>query len=512
MDSKYNYLFRFLMLVTIEILLCTIFIVSAKAEDIYIYQTSQGSDTGFDCSNAHSASWFNTTENWGVGVGKISEGDTIHLCGTISTGLVAQASGNVGNPITILFEPGAKLSKGSWNGKALAVDGRNYITIDGGSDGIIENTTNGTGGTSQAVRGISAENSNNITIKKLIIRNMYVRTSYTDTAMQWNEANGIYFNGSNVDIDNNTIHNCGAAAINGYLDGATNSRFHNNHLYNNAHNYVLSSFGARHGGKFYFYNNYVHDYSVWDSSGCAYHNSGIHAWGNGVGGIWPDVQEFWIYNNKFENPGVCRTAHIFLEGTTNNSPWTGSTGTAYIYNNVAIGTDIQAWSGSSHVFYNNTVMGGSIATDGGGSPVIKNNYISGAGTIQNGPFIVAIGASNPIIDYNVYANATGYNLWCWAAGACTGDFATYKSHVPYDVNSINRSGTPYNNGGVSQITGNPNSSSDVLRHGVNLSSTGFPEITTSLNGVPRYQTAPWDIGAMSLPGRLPLPPTNVQVR
>jgi len=474
---------------------------AAQAEEIYVAQNSTGGNTGTNCTNAHAISWLNTASNWATGTDKVSPGDTVHLCGTFTTTLTVQGSGTSGSPITILFEDGAKYSKGSWNGNALDVSGKNYITIDGGINGIIENTANGTAGTAEPVHGIYAVACNNLEIKNLTIRNMYVRTSTSDLRMAWNEANGIYYSGSNIRIHDNVIHDCGAAAIDNFQDGDTNCLFYNNNLYNNAHNCVLASGGDKKAGKFYFYNNHIHDYSNWDSSGCAYHNSALHVWGDDVGGLWSDIQEIWVYNNKFDNPGNCDTAHIFLEGgpqSGDRTPWTGTAGKAYVFNNLAIDSDLQVWVGSGHIISNNTVINGHIKTDGAGVPIIKNNYISGPGNSSDGaPFIDYIGAPNSEVDYNEYAYAHGYNLWCWSAGNCSGSFAAYLTHTSNDHHSIEHStwDNPPTTGGVDQITGVPASNSDVIDHGVNLTNLGIATLNSDLIGTARPQGSVWDIGA-----------------
>src|SRR5437763_1113012 len=75
---------------------------ACAAADIYITQNTSGGDSGANCANAHSASWFNSNA---------SGGNIYHLCGTF-TGTAGQnmlvaPAGSAGNTLTILFEPGA---------------------------------------------------------------------------------------------------------------------------------------------------------------------------------------------------------------------------------------------------------------------------------------------------------------------------------------------------------------------------------------------------------------------
>ena len=55
-----------------------------------------------------------------------------------------QGSGTSGNPITILFQPNAVMTSPAWpSSGAINVGGNGYITVDGGSNGIIQDTANG---------------------------------------------------------------------------------------------------------------------------------------------------------------------------------------------------------------------------------------------------------------------------------------------------------------------------------------------------------------------------------
>jgi hypothetical protein len=161
------------------------FVVATKASaaDFYIAQSQAGGNTGADCANAHAVSWFNTSGNWAnpKQAGKVGPGDTAHLCGTLTDTLTIQASGSAGSLITILFESGAKMSKPAWGtttSGAIYASGKNYIVVDGGTNGIIENTDNGTGLGNQIdsyfiyVTG----NPSQWEIKNLTLANMYLRT------------------------------------------------------------------------------------------------------------------------------------------------------------------------------------------------------------------------------------------------------------------------------------------------------------------------------------------------
>ena len=482
------------------IILLLLLTANASAEDIYITNATSGGDTGADCANAHSAAWFNTAGNWGGGAGEIDPGDTVHLCGTIATELVVQASGTEGNPITIYFEPDAKLSKGAWNTKAITAS-KDYIIIDGGTNGIIENFDNGTAGSytnQSAAWGIYGIPCNNCEIKNLTIQNLYVRTSTTDEAAVWNQVCGINMQGTEVLIHDNIIHDSAAAILYAYGNGNTNVKVYNNTMYHCSHNFVLASGGDVHGGDFYFYNNHVYDYSPWDHATCKYHSSGIHAYGTESGGLRPDIDNFYIYNNLFEQPGNCPSGHIYLEkDSVNNDRWTDSNGTAYIFNNIAIGSSILAYVGANHVLVNNTVIAGRLLTNTS-NPTIKNNYVSGTG-VQIADRLIDYWSATSVtpanIDYNIHAYAYGWNIFACPAGGEDNTWAEYMDNCPgSETHSYDHTawGTGGDVAGINQSNGRPEVGSDAIDHGVDLSGLGITALTSDRDGVARTT---WGIGA-----------------
>ncbi len=113
---------------------------------IYVAQNGAGSQSGeaelFEC--AHPLSWLNKESDWGSGAGKVAPGTTVELCGTFSEPVETKGSGSSGKPVTILFTAGAKIAKGGagcpGSGCLNVANESEYITINGGSDGVIENT------------------------------------------------------------------------------------------------------------------------------------------------------------------------------------------------------------------------------------------------------------------------------------------------------------------------------------------------------------------------------------
>jgi len=199
------------------------------AEDLYVGQSAAGGDDGSSCANQKAASWFNTSGSWGAGVGKISPGDTAHLCGTISTSLKVYGNGESGNEITIKFEDDAKLSQAACATYLLDLYGRSYIIVDGGTNGIIENTDNGDAlgsqvSSSYGIRGASA--THDIEIKNLTIQNLYVHTYGSEVGGGGLDIKGLAFftpGGSNISVHDCVINNTTEAFFHQNVAGVTNS-------------------------------------------------------------------------------------------------------------------------------------------------------------------------------------------------------------------------------------------------------------------------------------------------
>jgi hypothetical protein len=532
------------------------------------YYVSQNGGSGANCCSGETCqayTWFNTSGNYHAG-------DTINICGTMTQPLMFQATGTNGNPITLYFQPGAMISMPACPSSQLSpggcidTNGNTYLLIDGGTtcgwvnhasvacNGIIQSTLNGTSGgtcpggtcTTQAwANGIKAGGCTGCEIRNLLIQNMYVRTSYTDTAGDGFQESGIQATGSNLLIHNNTIHDCSNMIWDSFGNGDTNVQIYNNETYHGSHNFTLSATsGSSAGGNFYFHDNHTHfanndSYSPWDEASTNnYHKSAIHSWGTGSGSTWSSVSQFWIYNNLFDQPSIladtsagcstppCMSGWVFLEGNPQSgsyTPWNGATGTAYVFNNIAIGHMLMVANGTGHVMTNNTVANSPSATSwiSAGSPTnfpctatIENNYMSGSAAYQGGTFTPTnYSGSSYIFDYNLYANLWGYNLWDYTSA--TGNFTSYlaQSGNPWDAHSINDTGSsPYDAGGISQATGVPSAGADTIGKGTNLTplattlassctQTACTMATTAMKsdiaGTSRPSSGSWDIGAFS---------------
>jgi hypothetical protein len=294
------------------------------AKDFYVAANQAGAGSGTGCSTAKPLSWLASAASWGTAMNQIGPGTTVHLCGTF-TGTPGQqlfavrGSGASGSPITIKWETNAVLTAPYWSAMgAIYASGRSYIVFDGGTNGIIRNTANGTGRAYvQKSRAIYASSCNNCTVKNLTIADMYVRTSYSDVAVTQTDVNCVFMlAAANFTISHITCHDAGWA-IAGW---ANNLTIEYSNIYNIDHGLAFGAGGKTSG--FWIHDNHIHGYVNWDSPTNTYHHDGLHLWGQGGGTVTNGV----IYNNLFDgDSGVNITAHIYLQDSIQN---------VSVYNNV----------------------------------------------------------------------------------------------------------------------------------------------------------------------------------
>lgn len=363
----------------------------AYGEDLYVAQTAAGGDTGANCANAHSATWFNTAANWGGGVGEIDPGDTVHICGTwTQTGtpplaalLTIQTSGTAGNVITILFEDGAVLQGTAFGeGGAITIDGKNYIKIDGGTNGIIQNTDNGsvasgktyhvgTGGTyhtaddTDSSEGIHMENVNYIEICNLTIKDIYINTgggTAGTTEATGMQTKNIHLsnddgNSTNINIHDNTLSNSRAGI---YIDfeGRT---FDTINIYDNIINDHAWSIVAGAGSNdsrltnIDIHGNELSDWHLWQCPSVGFCDDGLSAYAAGTtyqigdkvsygGAPWkalavntgrtPAENAYWEGGDHYHTDGLI----IYSNTGASTSYYTGKFRDNYVHGNLGGGS------------------------------------------------------------------------------------------------------------------------------------------------------------------------------
>ena len=433
--------------------------------------------------------------------------------------MTAQGSGSIGSPITIYFEPGASLSQPACATACLTLSGLSYITVDGGGAGVIQNTANGTGlADDVADTAISADPCTGCTIEYLTIRNIYVRTSESDTGPGASGTKCLSVSGSGLTVADNTMDYadwCVVVDENRRVD--SNMRFSGNAISDVDHGFALAFYDASAtGGPFYFYDNYIHDYAAWDTGTAdVYHHDGFHCYSSG-GGV-PDISGgLYLYDNIFGgrvsngnvDNGGNDTAQIFIEGPL-GTPCATPSSPIYLFNNVdeaspsGSAPDDSYWALASGTIYayNNTLLGNgsdycldfNVQTTP--AATIENTLISGcAYLIGNGAPGLPYGGMN--VDYNLYA-ASGSNAFrCNGTLYALSAFSSWKSCIGGDSHSSTTANAQVNSDGTLQ-PGSP-----ALNAGTNLYDTcsgqpnpGLGALCENIYGVPRPTVARWSAGA-----------------
>jgi hypothetical protein len=505
-----------------------------RATDIYFAQTSAGGNTGANCSNARAVSTASGTD-WAAG-------NTLHLCGTItatagSAGFVAQGSGTSGSPIIVKFEAGAVLQAPYFGGgyacytlatcnAGIEIYGYNYIIVDGGTDGIIRNTANGTDLANQQTSAGVALYGNNLKVRNLTVRNIYINDpTNNDTAGAHTVDVIVVAGAQNVAICNNTFNNARTGVASNGVGSATpvypspscssntftaGQNYWGNTLYDHTWMFQTSPPVA---STFNIFNNNMSGTFNWLEPNYNFHPDGIITWG------YPQ-SALYAYNNYFHDADF-GTAPIYCTGGN-----AGSGSSCYIFNNLFVQQPVYAnlkghgvmlnlslgatYNIGPFYLYNNTFINYSIPLDPWGDGVVgvtvENNLMS-EGTTSANYFYDKDYGSNSLTtvitasDYNSFYggrasgsfNSIGSDTWCWPQNGgppsgCTGN--TPWVHTGFDTHSV--SANPLLTASNTLGAGSPD-----IKAGTNLTSLcgRIPPLCYDAAGVARPATGAWDIGA-----------------
>jgi hypothetical protein len=508
-----------------------------------VYITPNGASQGACTANPQSPAWFNNSSNWGSGPSQIGPGTTVTICGTFtgaagSTEFTFQGSGTSGSPITLVFDANAQLNAPYWAptgggagcGGAICMYNQRYIIVDGGTNGVIQNTANGDSlANKQYSEGIEGTSCNNCTVRNLSILNIYVHLQNGNASIDETQMRCITISGSNWTINNNVMHDSGWCLLQAYSNGDSNTNVYNNNIYNVNHAWALATSSSNSFTNAFFHDNQVHDTANWDASGCPYHHDGIHTFGTSGS----SMSGVYVYNNYFYGDwGACPTGFIFVEGGgsstpshMNSSAWWNN---VFIVNPQSPIVNTNGWlgiysgdSGTQQV-YNNTIIGPNntdntlcIGLQDLSSLSYENNTISNCGdpiNISNSTVAVA--------DSNFYGPScgNGNNCFIWN-GSFTGSFSSWKAACKGDSHSLQ------NNNPLLNADGSPEAGSPVIEQGLNLSGLAVGNMAslssdTSMGNTRNVVARPpgacttrgtptcWDIGAFQY-GTPPNPPSGL---
>jgi hypothetical protein len=495
----------------------------------YIAQ-SAGTVSGGSACNGQTAitpaAWNSTNE---------SPGDISYVCGTINASAGATVlnigwSGTSSAPIQLIFDTGAIIQAPYLNASGgIVVNGQSWVTINGGTNGIIQNTLDGTSGQNCPGGTCSVQfdstpiyltGCTECTVENLNIASVYVRAS-GDTNQYGtgiNVRNSGISGASNVLIANNTIANAFSGISWSYGANESGIEIEGDTIgYTNWGIAMVSLDPLDTITGITIHDNNIHDQANWDDYPSPYnnHHSGVFIFGNQTGN---GLSGCYVYNNYFYGSfGSGASPGLYLDNV--------STGDfrCTAFNNVIVpsttasggegGLTAQNESGSGPVdliAYNNTlatsaasngpsgvwVQGASMAT------TLENNIIYG----WNYDLTTQSGASKPTSNYNAwYTGVAGlFNI----NGAEYSNLAAWQSVSGQDAGSISA------NPNLDLSTWVPNSGSPVIGLGTNLYSIcagqpkpGIGALCFDKNGAARPATGNWDAGAYQYGSVVTIPPT-----
>ena len=493
---------------------------------VFVSETGAGSRTGEDgCSEAHPVSWMNDAVNWGPGSGGIEEGSTVALCGAFSGPVEVRGSGLPGKPVTVLFTSGAKIAmsgSGCPSSGCLNVAGNSeYVTIDGGGVGVIENTARA-GGKSQGEQeapttAIKANGCKHCVIESLEIADLQIAKQ--GETIGNTEIKGVEIREGTpeyITIKNDVFHDMGWAINIEVEPKSTNILVENNTFTHLTHAFALSAtFNGGEVGPVTFAHNHMTGNLNWQDAALTNHVDVMHCFSGGGKGYTPHYTGIYIYDNYGTLEGTNINTPIFIEGGhgEGSTPCANSTSPIWVFNNVLhttyeVGNGVLGvTSGEPHVF-NNTVIG-SETSEGiclhfnsvAANAQLKNNLSTTCQVLFEAE--TARFASGGI-DYNLYANGGNNRAWVcngaeYAAG--TSGLTKWQSCTSQDTHAKYATEAKINLNETPGLFGKPETGSPALGAGTNLTNecNQHPPYTTELcqniTGETRPTTGNWNTGA-----------------
>lgn len=402
-----------------------------SATDIYI--TQNGSPSGSCTTNVQTPAFVNNAANWGAASGQIGQSTTVLFCGTFNLSVGASlasflGSGTSGNPVTFKLDAGAVITSPAMGGAsagAFNCNGKSYVTLDGGTNGIIQNTANGTGlANSRASQGLYFSGCPNAVVTGLTIQNIYQNQGSSPGAADTNGANtaDIYLTGNSTgsEISNNKLSNARTGVLISFDSGAdaSNDAIFGNTISDHGWGITIGAdYAASTATNVAIHDNNFSNWTNWQFPSSAYHTDGIILFNDVTGGAY---QTYSIYNNSFSGS--------LGNGSATGYIACGLMSTCTIFNNLMVDTGTTPCYGYIWLYtpngpdsvYNNTLVGSSAASNIAitlGDPGPGPGPTHSALTVNNNIFInIATG----LHDYQVLTSdvaASDHNVLRTGSGA-----------------------------------------------------------------------------------------------
>jgi hypothetical protein len=514
---------RLILVSVAAILVCGLTAIGASAQAPNVYITPDGGGSGICTSNTHAPSWFNSGGNWGSGPAQIGPGTIVHLCGTFTgpagadSFLQFQGSGTSGRPITLLWESGAVVQAPYFSNVhgGIDINGNSWITLDGGSNGIVRNSANGTGLAFQRSSSLIQGLGSNTTVKNLAMLNAYVHVNGDSNG---NAADGIFMRGgSSITIGpGNTFTQCDVCIFYAWDGGEHDLVITGNSFADGNQNIEMgpANTGVKVMTNVRIDHNTATNWANWDDPTNSYHHNFFHPFTNTPGSSM--VGSLQIYDNTSGGDiGNHATSMIFIEN--NNGGSGGTMGSWYIFNNTFDKTNSNAptSSGLVAVMPANGFLLNNTFRDAGGSGTNAwssfHAYGSASGwTIRNnifqgGAYMIYDEAGSVIADRNVYYSPSSDTPWILGS-SFQGSLSGWRSVCGCDSAAVTTN--PLLNPDLTIKVG---SSASTL--GVNLGSLGITSLNYDKQGILR-PAGSWSSGANELgsaSAQKPNPPTGLSV-
>lgn len=466
------------------------FFAFSAGGQIYVAQAAQGTGDGSSAANAHSLAWLNQTANWNSGPGTVQPGTIVNLIGTFTNELDILGSGTESHPITIYFEPDAQFVASYWpplwwGGGAVTIKAQNYIVIDGGSNGLIEATNNGTSLEYQTgSAAVGAASSSYLTVKNLTVKGMYIRTSDTD------EKGGLGIGVQDVctvspyGITNFIVTNC---VIRDAYIGISSDYGPACENYTFIHNTISRcNWGGNCGDRgtratmtnLVIANNNICNFTNWDDPvHDDYHHNGFYGWAESGG----TLESARVCGNTIgpNYGGAYSTSGVFFSGNVSN---------ILIYNNVFLCNPNDAPADGMITTLNSIVANNTFIGEGAGNAIAVSARTLYNNLAVNCTFVLDNYADTGtlVADYDYGYNLTRGAEYSYATGG-TSRFDTFAQWqaLGFDMHGSDRINPLLNSNGTLRA-GSP-----MVSAGTNLSSL----FTIDAAGNPRPETGNWTVGA-----------------
>jgi len=390
------------------------------------------------------------------------------------------------------------MSAPTWSGAIInGGNNRSYIVIDGGTNGIIEATDNGSPGKytyQNAIRAIDFAGTNNhdIEVKNLLIRNLYDRSSTTDYNTNAYGSSGIYMKGTgNFSVHNNVFQKIGWITTMHYCGTSSNFSFYNNTA-SGFHTGIWSSDVCARATDsltgWYFHDNVMNYTRMYDQEDDVdrFHADIFHTAGDGGSGSgFAHITNVQVYNNYLGDQTP--------RGIRGGGSWARATSYVYLTDDV---DDI--------FVYNNVfrVKPGEAGTTNGMLALIQrsdnikvyNNLFYGASPTWG----ITVGAGNTVTNFEAKNNIVLdlRNVWYLDTSLANSDYNLFGPNTNYS----------YLDSGAHSLFGKDpsldsvlhlQSGSPAINAGANLSAycSSMIGLCRDKGGNPRPTTGAWDIGA-----------------